>query len=81
MIVNFAKFMNVEIGAVESKITFADQNKIAKYAKKAVETCQMADIINGEVAGKDVFAKPADGATRAEAAQMLYKFHSEFVIH
>ena len=80
MIVNFAKYLNVEIGAVEEKINFADANKIGKYAKTAVEVCQMADIINGIENGKKIEVKPADSATRAQAAQLLYMFHKNYVL-
>ena len=52
---------------------------IGNYAKTAVATCQMADIVNGYANGDGFDFKPTNTATRAEAAQILYKFHKDFV--
>ena len=78
MIVNFAKHQNIEIKATEEEIGFADADKISKYAKTAVKTCQTADIVNGYNADGKVEFRAKNTATRAEAAQMLYKFHKDF---
>lgn len=80
MIVNFAISQNVGFEKREAEINFSDNSTIAKWAKDAVVTCQIADIVNGYSEGGKVSFKPKNTATRAEAAQILYKFHSEFVI-
>jgi alpha-tubulin suppressor-like RCC1 family protein len=49
-------------------IVFADQSKIADYAKESVAVMQKAGIICGR--GNNLFA-PLDGATRAETARMI----------
>ena len=79
MIVNFAKFCGVSIGKAEPAIAFADAGSIGNYAKNAVSICQMADIVNGYPEGSRTVFKPQNTATRAEAAQILYKFHSTYV--
>ena len=79
MIVNFAEYMNVELAASKAEIAFKDGAAVLKYAKNAVKVCQMAEIVNGyQVSGGYEF-RPANTATRAEAAQILYKFHKDFV--
>jgi len=80
MIVNFAKQQGITLTAAEDAIAFADADTIAKFAKTAVATCQKADIINGYNEGGKAVFKPKDTATRAEAAQMLYKFHKDFYL-
>ncbi len=79
MVVNFAKFMEIELTASKDEITFADAASIRKYAKDAVKTCQMAEIVSGYNEKSGVEFKPTKTATRAEAAQILYKFHSDFI--
>ena len=78
MIVNFAKHLKIEFKPAEAAITFADASGIGNYAKTAVAACQTADIVNGYNEGGKIFFKPTNTATRAEAAQILYKFHSDF---
>lgn len=80
MIVNFAKFQGITVDARESAITFADSSAIARYAKSAVKTCQTADIVNGYNENGGVTFRPKNTATRAEAAQILYKFHKDYVV-
>ena len=80
MIVNFAKQQKVELPAAKDEVNFADADKIAKWAKDAVVACQRAGIINGYNENGKVYFKPAASATRAEATQMLYVFHSEFYL-
>ena len=80
MIVNFAISQNIGFEKREAEINFSDNATIAKWAKDSVVTCQIADIVNGYSEGGKVSFKPKNTATRAEAAQILYKFHSEFVI-
>ncbi len=79
MIVNFAKYMKVDLKATKAEIAFKDSAAIMKYAKDAVKVCQMAEIVNGyQVSGGYEF-RPANTATREEAAQIIYKFHKDFV--
>ena len=79
MISNFAKFMKIDLVATEAEIAFTDGGAIAKWAKIAVATCQKADIVNGYTVDAGAEFRPANTATRAEAAQILYKFHKDFV--
>jgi len=79
MIVNYANFMKVTLAEKEAEIAFSDATKISKYAKNAVKACQMADIVNGYAAGAGFEFRPKNTATRAEAAQILYVFHSNFM--
>lgn len=79
MVSNFAKVNGIELKAKEKAISFADAGKIAGYARKAVKTCQQADIINGYKEGKAMVVKPTNTATRAEATKILSTFHKEFV--
>lgn len=53
------------------KYPFADQNDISSYALTSVNTLKNNNIINGDT--YNMF-KPHDGASRAEAAQMIYNF-------
>ena len=80
MIVNFANQQKAELPAANEEIKFADTDKIAKWAKDAVVACQRAGIINGYNENGKVYFKPAASATRAEATQMLFVFHSEFYL-
>ncbi len=79
MVVNFANFMHIDLEATKDEVTFADAASIRKYAKNAVKTCQMAEIVSGYNEKSGVEFKPTKNATRAEAAQILYKFHSDFI--
>ena len=47
---------------------FHDESEIAIYARNAVNTLVKSGIINGDENGN---FRPADNATRAEAAKML----------
>jgi len=76
MVTNFAKYMNIEVTASKDEIKFKDASSISKYAKNAVKTCQMAGIVSGY---NDGTFGPKKTATRAEAAQILYVFHSTFI--
>ena len=75
----FAKHQNITLTEVETAIDFVDKATIAKYAKDAVAICQKADIVNGYANGDGFDFKPKNTATRAESAQILYKFHKDFV--
>ena len=61
---------------VEAKESFADDKKISKWAKTAVYTCQMADIVNGKGAGT---FDPQGPGTRAEASVIFTKFHKDYL--
>lgn len=76
MTVNFAKHQGIVIREVENALNFADANDIQPYAKNAVALCQRADIVNGYTEGAKVSFRPTATATRAEAAQILFKFHT-----
>lgn len=80
MISNFAKYMKITLTPTESAVTFADDAKIAKWAKAAVTACQQADIVNGYNEKGVTEFRPKNTATRAEAAQILYKFHKDYVV-
>ena len=76
MITNYAKYMGMPLRVVETQTAFADSADIQNYAKAAVTACQSADIVNGYSEGGKLIFKPSATATRAEAAQILYKFHT-----
>ena len=80
MISNFAKYMKIDLTATEAEIAFTDGGSIAKWAKSSVVTCQKADIVNGYAVGGGTEFRPEKTASRAEAAQILYKFHKDFVV-
>ncbi len=79
MIVNFANAYDVELESKVAEITFADSNKIAGWSYIAVVKCQKAGIVSGYPVGNGYQFQPKKTATRAEAAQILYVFHNEFV--
>ena len=68
MIENFSKYMSKTVPSMEAGKTFADDSRIASYAKDAVASLQKAGIISGDVNGKFL---PQSSATRAQAAKML----------
>ncbi len=76
MVTNFAKYMHITLKTPNKETKFKDDTSIAKYAKNAVKSCQMADIVTGY---KDGSFGPRKTATRAEAAQILYIFHRDYV--
>ena len=76
MVTNFAKYMNIDVKASKEEVAFKDASTISKYAKASVKVCQMAGIVNGY---NDGTFGPKKTATRAEAAQILYVFHSTFI--
>ena len=79
MIVNFAKYMKVELTASQTEVAFADADSIRDYAKEAVSTAQKAGIVSGYTENGSTTFKPTNTATRAEAAQILYVFHKNFI--
>ena len=71
--------MNIDLKSSQTEIKFADAGNIRKYAKTAVTTCQKAGIVSGYASGGGMEFRPLNTATRAEAAQILYKFHKDFI--
>ena len=63
-------FKASKLAAGELKTDFADFDEISDYAKEAVKAMNSLGIINGR--GNGAFC-PKENATRAEAAQMIYK--------
>jgi len=78
MIVNFAKYMGIDLKATQREISFRDTKSIDGYAKKAVKTIQKAGIVNGYPVQGSYEFRPKNTASRSEAAQILYKFHRDF---
>jgi hypothetical protein len=64
----FAGVMTIDLAPTMKKTAFADDSKIAPYAKDAVYKMQQAGIIGGK--GSNTF-DPLGNATRAEAAKMI----------
>ncbi len=81
MIVNFSKRFNIKLTASKSEIKFRDATLISGYAKTAIATCQRANIVNGYESGNGYVFKPKDTASRAETAQIFYKFYKNFVLN
>ena len=74
----FAHVDNIVLEKLTVKDTenkFADDGKIAPYAKEAVYALRDAGIINGV---SDTEFAPKKNATRAEAAVMLYRFMNSY---
>lgn len=68
MIENFSKYVKKTVPSMEAAKSFADDSRIASYAKDAVASLQKAGIISGDVNGKFL---PQSSATRAQAAKMI----------
>ena len=71
MIVEYSRVAEVEIKAVNKEIKFTDADKISKWAKNYVKTCQMAGIVNGNTNGT---FSPKGNATRAEVATVFMNY-------
>ena len=80
MLVNFAGFTGVSVYDKSPEIQFTDESNILKYAKEPVSVCQRAGIVNGYQTDGGYQFRPTNTATRAEAAQILYLFHRDFVV-
>lgn len=80
MIVNFANAFDVTLDAKTAELDFTDERKMATWSFIQIGKCQKAGIVSGYPNGAGGYEfRPKNTATRAEAAQILYKFHSEFV--
>ncbi|MBQ1252635.1 MAG: S-layer homology domain-containing protein, partial [Firmicutes bacterium] len=76
VLVRLAPRVDVDLSAVESPVTFADQSKISPWAKDTLKTAQLAGLIYGEPnynTGK-LYVKPQGYATRAEVAAIFLRF-------
>ena len=71
MLLRYAKQVGYLIPNKVGSKSFTDSEMIASYAKDAVSTMQLANIISGKDDGS--FA-PTASATRAEAAKMVAAF-------
>lgn len=71
ILVNYSRYnKEIKISEKAAEKTFKDQNKIAPWAVESVRTMQKAEIVGGRE--NDLFA-PKAHATRAEAAEMIYR--------
>lgn len=71
MVVNFSKATGKKMEAVNPSMSFSDSRKISSYAAASVSACQRAGILNGYT---DRSFRPAETASRAEAASMYARF-------
>lgn len=75
ILVRYTKFAGIELNMEVAKAVFADDAKIAKYAKSSVYLCQRAGIVSGRPG--NLFA-PTAYATRAEVAKILVTFIEDY---
>jgi hypothetical protein len=71
ILLRYAEFAKKTIPTTRQPILFADDSKIAGYAKNAVQTLYGSAIVNGT--SENTFG-PTESATRAEVAAMLHRF-------
>lgn len=76
MLVRYASYKNLNLRPIKNKTVFADDSKIGSWAKDAVYTCQMAEIVGGK--GNNKFDPKATGS-RAEAATIFTRFHKNYL--
>lgn len=77
MLVNFAKFMKIELANDINRKTFPDDAQIAGWAKNAVYACQQAGIVKGNENG---YFQPLKSATRPEVSVIIAVFHQDYMI-
>ncbi|MBQ6946492.1 MAG: S-layer homology domain-containing protein, partial [Clostridia bacterium] len=75
ILVRYADFAEIELNLELAKSKFADDAKIAKYAKESVYLCQRAGIVSGRPG--NLFA-PTAYATRAEVARIMVVFAEQY---
>ena len=75
ILVRYASFADIELDMLSAKAKFADDAKIAKFAKESVYLCQRAGIVSGRPG--NLFA-PTAYATRAEVAKILVTFIEDY---
>ena len=80
MTVNFAEFMKVNTDSEKEPIAFSDGDSIPNWAKAEVDICTRLGIVSGYTQADGAVFKPDNTATRAEAAQILYKFYKDYVM-
>ena len=73
MIVRYAEYKNIAFDQSISPVTFADEDKISKYAKEYVKICQRAGFIDGMT--PKTF-EPKGNATRAQVAKIFSIFYN-----
>ena len=61
--------VKINLDSIEKKVQFLDQQKIAQYAKEAVEVLQKAGVIDGI---DDMHFAPGETASRAQAAKVIF---------
>ena len=76
ILTKFAEKLGVELPEINEEKIFNDEASISSWAAEAVNICQKAGIVSGDVL--DNF-NPAKGTKRCEAATMLVKF-SDLVV-
>lgn len=67
-----AEKKGLTIPQTAEKMTFEDEDTIADYAKEAISVMQQGEIINGMGDGRFC---PAENATRAQAAVVIYQLY------
>ncbi len=75
VLMRYADFADVELNIKLDKVKFADDAKIAKYARTSVYLCQRTGLVSGRPG--NLFA-PTAFATRAEVARILVVFAEEY---
>ncbi len=70
IIIRYASYAGMTLGAVSEEMQFADASSISSWAVNAVQTAQRAGLINGKPGG--IF-DPAGTATRAEVCTVMYR--------
>lgn len=70
MLVRACDTVGAQLSSTVAKAEFADGSAIADYAADSVQKLQLAGVISGYTDGS---VRPLGFATRAEAAQMIYK--------
>ena len=78
MIYRFASSQGVTLKAKKT-VSFADAATVSTWAKDGVAACAAAGIVNGYTENGKTYFKPYKTATRAEATQMMYMFHAEYI--
>ena len=73
MIVRYAEYKNIAFDQSISPVTFADEDKISKYAKEYVKICQRAGFIDGMT---PTTFEPKGNATRAQVAKIFSIFYN-----
>jgi hypothetical protein len=70
-LMRYAAFANIQIPVTRQYTAFADEDKIAPYAKEAVEALYCGGIVSGKPGG---LFDPQGSATRAKVAATLHRF-------